>query len=159
MITPIISRQQRLREHKKWINEPFNDDDPEMIRVVNLINAVWNEVQNRKFHWNDVIQNVVGKDKNHQFFMLNDEAIFLFLQALENDYEYNIYSPGYFTCLRYVKPSETLRDIQIMGGTEWHRHWCCMFYNGSTVEIYDSLQRLTYEEFPRKNGCDFVQFL
>ena len=50
---------------------------------------------------------------------------------------------------RAIKPSETKKDLQLIGGTD-SNHWCCLKYDGNTINIYDSLNRSSLSENEQK---------
>lgn len=67
---------------------------------------------------------------------LDDISISSFLLLLE-DKGFSIQFP--ITILNLLKPSTSNNDLQIIGGYHSKQLWCCLYFHGKTVIIYDSM--------------------
>ena len=75
--------------------------------------------------------------------LLNDTSIDLFQNIVEANSDFRFHPTSYFAYYTYIEPCTAGQCMQIIGGNQ-NRHWCCVYYDGSKVSIYDSLCRCEY---------------
>lgn len=75
--------------------------------------------------------------------LLNDTSIDLFQTIVHENSDFTFHPTSYFAYHTFIRPCTTSKDMHIIGGNHT-RHWCCVYYDGSTVMIYDSLGRIEY---------------
>ena len=80
--------------------------------------------------------------------LLNDTSIDLFLNIVEEYSDFRFHPTSYFAYYTYIEPCTSGRYMQIIGGNQ-NRHWCCVYYDGSKIVIYDSLCTLISAEEKR----------
>ena len=115
------------RSNGDWVTIDVDDDlepsegDRNVLEIVRL---------------NISVQEVVD-DVLHPTNLLNDTSSDLFRIIVHENTDFYFNPTSYFAYYTFIKPRRLDKDMHIIGGNAT-RHWCCVYYDGSMVAIYDS---------------------
>ena len=117
--------------HEKYEDVPgidFGNNNDENQMHLNLINA------NIDTDW--VILGLLRVDE-----YVYDKAIQLILEIIKKfSPDFEIYEVQHFRLRKLLRPLQKEKHLQIIGGVS-SDHWMCLYYDGTTLSIFDSIYK------------------